>query len=302
VSVLPATVPPATAPLVGLASWRLPGTWREAIASCTRLGVEGIQLEFGGPGRGPWLDDPGTGAVVRAWARERSVRLLAVAANCLNDIGLAAHAGTGEARAVDALLSRVLDTAAELSAPLVLVPSFRRSAIVDNDALHRTARVLARAATGAAERGLVLAHENVLAPARARVLLDRVGSPALRLVLDTFNVVEAGQDAVDLVETLGDRLADQIHLKDGPPATGASPLLGSGGAAVGATLDAVRRAGVAVHALVLENDYRDGRRDRLVADLAWARRRAAALLPSGPADRPPSPTRSPTPTHQGGRP
>jgi len=290
-----------SAPLVGLTSWRLPGTWRAAIARCASWGADGVQLEFGGLGRGPWLDDPGTLAALRAQARDRSVRLLAVAANCLNDIGLAAPRGTAQARAVDAVLCRALDTAADLSVPLVLVPSFRRSAIVDGDAFDRTVDALARAAAGAAERGLVLAHESVLPPRRARALLDRVGSPALRLALDTLNPVEAGQDPVEFVDALGDRLADQIHLKDGPPGSGESPLLGAGGAAVGATLDAVRRTGVAVRALVLENDYRDGRRDRPAADLAWARRQAAVFPPARPAGRPLTPT-TPKADHDRDRP
>lgn len=202
------------------------------------------------------------------------VRILAVTANCLNDVGLTAAAGSGRARFVVDVAARLLDTGRALGAPLVMIPSFGRSAITDGTTFTRTCEVLAVIAARARAAGLVLASENVLRPARARQLIYAVGPERFRILLDCYNPVAAGLSPAQLVATLADVLADQIHLKDGPPARGASPPLGTGNAGVDDTLLALRRQGVQVQALVLENDYRDGDRTRLDADLAWARRSA----------------------------
>lgn len=231
-----------------------------------------MQVDFGGPGRGPWLDEPGRIEALGAESRFTGVRLLAVAGNHLNDLGLTT-AGTR----VHLILTRLLDAARALGVPLVFVPSFKRSAIDSPDAFDRTAEVLRWAASEAEARGLLLASENVLPGERARELAERVASPAFRLVLDTFNPVAAGLAAGPFVDAVGDLLADQVHIKDGPPDVGATPLLGTGTGQLDDTLGALHRNGVPVAALVLENDYRDGDRTRLRADLEWVRRRARRM-------------------------
>ncbi len=254
---------------VGLTEWRLPVAGVEALRLAASVGADGVQLDLGGPGRGEWIDTPGRIDALRAEAQTQGVRLLALAGNHLNDIGL-----TSDPRIVLPLLGRLLDAAVALGVPLVFVPSFRRSAINGPAAFTHTVEALRWAATEAQGRALVLANENVLTGEQARALADEVGSSAFRLVLDTFNPVAAGLRADALVASLRDLLADQVHLKDGPPDLGASPLLGAGDGRLGDTVDALRKYRVPVRAFVLENDYRDGNTARLTADLTWARRRA----------------------------
>jgi sugar phosphate isomerase/epimerase len=271
--------------LVGLAEWRLPVSGIEAVRLAASVGADGVQLDFGGPGRGELIDAPGRINALRAEAQARDVRLLALAGNHFNDVGL-----TSEPGIVRPLLERLLDAAAALEVPLAFVPSFRRSAIDGPVAFASTAQVLGWAAVQADARGLVLANENVLTGERARALCDEVGSPAFRLVLDTFNPVAAGLRADALVASLGDLLADQVHLKDGPPGAGVSPLLGAGRGRLQDTVDALRRHRVPVRALVLENDYRDADLARLATDLAWARQRAGQF-PTAEAGTPEHPNR-----------
>jgi sugar phosphate isomerase/epimerase len=261
--------------LVGLTEWRLPVSGVQAVRLAASLGAQGVQLDFGGEGRGEVIDAPGRIDVLWDESQACDVRLLALAGNHFNDVGL-----TSEPGVVRPLLERLLDAAVALGVPLVFVPSFRRSAIDGPAAFARTADVLRWAAAEADARGLVLANENVLTGEQARALADEVGSPAFRLVLDTFNPVAAGLRADTLIPALADLLADQIHLKDGPPATGASPSLGTGGGRLDDTIDALREHRVPVHAFVLENDYRDGDPARLATDLAWARRRARQFTPT----------------------
>ncbi|AEV84574.1 2-epi-5-epi-valiolone-7-phosphate 2-epimerase [Actinoplanes sp. SE50] len=254
---------------VGLTEWRLAPSGAAAIRLAAAVGADGIQLDFGGPGRGVLVDGPGRAGQLRAVADEAGVDLLALAGNLLNDIGL-----TSQPAVVQPVLARLADTATELGVPLLIVPSFRRSAITDAMSFTRTAAALRWAVSLAEARGIVLASENVLPPARARQLVEEVGSPAFRLLLDTFNPVRYGLDPAWLATELRPWWADQIHLKDGPPDTGPSPLLGAGQGGVRRTLTALRGSPAPVRALVLENDYRDGHGARLRADLEWARRAA----------------------------
>lgn len=271
--------PSTVAPVIGLAEWRLPTSGIEAIRLASALGASGLQVDLGGPGRGVWLDTPGRIRKLRAESESTGVRLLAVAGNHLNDVGLTAAQGSAGAAQVTGVIERLLDSACELAAPLAFVPSFRRSAIENVAALNRTAEVLRWAATQAQARGLILANENVVPPHWARILLDDVGSTAFQLLLDTYNPVTVGMDPVRLVQEVEDGFADQIHLKSGAPGSGDRSLYGTGNDHSEATLTAMRQQQLPIHALVLENDYRDGDLGRLRTDLAWARQRAMTFIP-----------------------
>ncbi|MFQ6199530.1 sugar phosphate isomerase/epimerase family protein [Streptomyces sp. NPDC000405] len=266
-------------PLIGLADWRLPVTGPAAVDLAARLGADGLQLDLGGPGRGPRLDVPDRLGALRERSAATGVRLLAVTGNCLNDIGITAPAGSVAAHNVRDILERVLDTAHALEAPLAFVPSFRRSAIDGLDALRRTAEVLAWAAGEAAARGLLLASENTLDPEKALALVEHVESPAFRLLLDTYNPRAAGVDVPGLVRTTGHHFADQIHLKDGsgPGGTGGDVLLGDGDGGLPSVLAVLAAHRVRVRALVLETDHRADDPARLAEDLARARAHARTV-------------------------
>lgn len=260
-----------SAPLLGLAGWRLPGDHFDAVELAGRTGADGLQLDLGGPGRGPRLDAPGTVERILDDCARHGVRPLAVTGNTLNDIGLHAPPDGQDARRVRHVLIRVLDAAHALGAPLAFVPSFRRSAVTDRAELARTATVLAWATAEARARGLLLANENDLDPPRARRLVEQVAADGFRLLLDTYNPRVAGVDAVALIEAVHPWLAPHVHLKDGTDGVVARDLLGDGDGPVREALAALTAHGFEPEALVLENDYRDGDLHRLTLDLERAR-------------------------------
>ncbi|WP_320784537.1 sugar phosphate isomerase/epimerase family protein [Streptomyces sp. CRN 30] len=288
----PVPTDPVSPAAVGLAAWRLPVEGAEAaVRYAARLGADGVQLDLGGPRRGPRADFRGTAEAARQASAETGVVLLAMTANTLNDIGLTAPRHTADGTRVRTTLVRLLDAAGAYGVPLIFVPSFRRSAIETPQDLRDTARVLAWAATEAAARGLVLASENALTARDAAALVEAVANPGFRLLLDPLNLALAGRDPVRWAAELGPHLADQLHLKDGRPDTAASLALGTGEARLDDVLAAVAAHGPAPRALVLENDHRDGDTARALRDLAWARSRSGAPAP-GPGAAP-----DPAPTH-----
>ncbi|MFI0975914.1 sugar phosphate isomerase/epimerase family protein [Streptomyces sp. NPDC021093] len=269
-------------PQLALADWRLPVAGAAAVELAARVGADAVQLDLGGPGRADWLDAPGSLAALRERSGATGVELTAVSGNLLNDIGLTAPEDSAQGQLVRTTLLRLLDTAHALGVPLVFVPSFRRSAINNAYDLRRTATVLGRAAQEAADRNLLLASENTLSATDSRDLVEAVGSPSFRLLLDTYNPRAAGVDVVELIRVNAPWICDQVHLKDGLRGAGGSVLLGEGDGRLAETLAALADEQVPVRTLVVETDHREGRTGRPAA--ASADLESTGLGDPGPMD------------------
>jgi sugar phosphate isomerase/epimerase len=148
-------------------------------------------------------------------------------------------------------LRRVADIAVELGTTLVRVFSFFIPRGQD-PWLYR-ARVIDRMAAFAAlaaERGLVLAHENEKEiygdrPERCADIIASVGSPALRATFDAANFVQCGvRSHSDAYELLRPHLV-YVQIKDALAATGEVVPAGQGDGEVRETLRALRDSGFA---------------------------------------------------------
>jgi sugar phosphate isomerase/epimerase len=146
-------------------------------------------------------------------------------------------------------MRRVADVADALGTPLVRVFSFFIPPDQDPQ-LYRT-RVIDRMAALAgiaAERGLVLAHENEKEiygdrPERCADIIASVGSPALRATFDAANFVQCGvRPHSDAYELLRPYLV-YVQVKDAVAATGEVVPAGQGDGEVRETLSALRDSG-----------------------------------------------------------
>ncbi len=247
---------------VAVAQWRIAPEHRDAVAGALAAGTRRVQLDVGGPGRGPTLDD-----AVLTELRRRGAVVDALAVNRANDLGLHRE-GRPSSECLDLLLATI-GLARRHGVPAVHVPSFRASAIIDAASFTATAQVLARCADEGGPDLLVLT-ESTLGADDAVALVSSAGAPTVRVVADTGNLVDAGHDPATFVATCRDHgvLAPAIHVKvpagvePGDVATRTRTIL----------------AQVDGHVL-LENDYR-GRADLLAADVAAARGRDTARRPA----------------------
>src|SRR5215469_2414589 len=146
-------------------------------------------------------------------------------------------------------LRRIADVAGQLGTSLVRVFSFFIPA-TQNPAPYR-ARVIDRMgalAALAADRGLVLAHENEKKiygdrPERCADIIASVGSPALRATFDAANFVQCGiRPHSEAYELLRPYLV-YVQVKDALMATGDVVPAGQGDGQVPETLAALRDAG-----------------------------------------------------------
>jgi sugar phosphate isomerase/epimerase len=148
-------------------------------------------------------------------------------------------------------LRRVADVAAELGTTMVRVFSFfipqgRNPAIYRNEVIDRMAALAALAA----ERGLVLAHENEKEiygdrPERCADIITTIGSPALRATFDAANFVQCGVRPHTEAYGLLRPYLSYVQIKDALAATGEVVPAGQGDGQVRETLTALRDSGFA---------------------------------------------------------
>jgi sugar phosphate isomerase/epimerase len=148
-------------------------------------------------------------------------------------------------------LRRVADVAGELGTTIVRVFSFfiPQGQAPERYRLRVIDRMAALAAL-AAERGLVLAHENEKEiygdrPERCADIIATVGSPALQATFDAANFVQCGvRPHSDAYELLRPFLV-YVQIKDAVTATGEVTPAGQGDGQVRETLAALRDSGFA---------------------------------------------------------
>ena len=148
-------------------------------------------------------------------------------------------------------LRRIADVAAELGTTMVRVFSFfipqgRNPEIYRNEVIDRMAALTALAA----ERGLILAHENEKEiygdrPERCADIITTVGSPALRATFDAANFVQCGVRPHTEAYGLLRPYLSYVQIKDALAATGEVVPAGQGDGQVRETLAALRDSGFA---------------------------------------------------------
>lgn len=251
--------------LIGLVDWRLPYSGYKAVRLSKELGVDAIQLDLGGPNRAPWLDEPHNLRLLKNTLIDSNITPLAIAANVINDIGLTAEVGSASYFQVKKIVIRALDIAEKIGANLVIIPSFRLSAINNLLSFYRTAEILQWACSEAKDRELFIATENILLPKQLMLLISLVNSSNLRIILDTGNLALAGVNPISIINIASHILSGQIHIKNSINTNS----LNTNNSDVSCPLLELNNLQLKIESLVLENDYRDGDIERIKSDINW---------------------------------
>ena len=114
-------------------------------------------------------------------------------------------------------LDQSLDVCHAMGLPLVMTASFGRG---DLDMSHtaeidRVVKVLRGVAPKAERLGIVVGLENYLSADDNRRIIDRVGSPMVKVYYDVGNSTDKGRDVAGEIRALG-KLICEFHAKDGP--------------------------------------------------------------------------------------
>ena len=179
-----------------------------ALGLAGSLGLDGVQVSLVPKDDTLALTDP---ALRRAYleAEERTgVAIASFAIGDLNDVPL-----KSDPRA-EKWLGQGIEIAAAMDVKIILVPFFGKGDLKNDPAgLDAAAAALKRLAPRAEKAGVILALENWLSAGDNLKILERVGSPAVRVYYDVGNSQDAGHPILDEIRLLGTRIVE-FHAKD----------------------------------------------------------------------------------------
>ncbi len=172
------------------------------------IGLDGVQVEFCTLQKRN-LRDADAGQEYRRAAARTGVALASLALGVLSDVPL-----KSDPRAV-LWLAEGIDACTALGVNVVMPAFFRRGEIdmQRTGEIDRVVRALRQVAPKAEKQGVVVGLENTLSAADNLRLLDRVGSPAVKVCYDVGTATDRERDVLKEIRALGKRICE-FHFKD----------------------------------------------------------------------------------------
>jgi sugar phosphate isomerase/epimerase len=179
-----------------------------ALGLAGSLGLDGVQVSLVPKGDSLALTDPTLRRAYLEAAERTGVAIASFAIGDLNDIPL-----KSDPRA-EKWLAQAIEIAKAMNVKVILVPFFGKGDLKDDPAgLDAAVAALKRLAPIAEKTGIILALENWLSAGDNLKILERVGSPAVRVYYDVGNSHDAGHPVFDEIRLLGARIVE-FHAKD----------------------------------------------------------------------------------------
>lgn len=224
-----ATAGAAAAPRVGMCDWTMGELAKlDAVPRAAALGLDGIQVSVGDADR-VTLRDPAIRQRYRDLALRHGVQYPSTAAGrVLNQLPLKSEPQSA-VFVIDAL-----EGAAALGSTNVLVAFFGvadlragdgnggfrnlstgpfREYALDEPGVDRVVQALKQIAPRAEDAGVLLGLENTLTARQNLEIMERVGSPAVRVYYDVGNSTSYGYDVPGEIRMLGNANITEIHIK-----------------------------------------------------------------------------------------
>jgi sugar phosphate isomerase/epimerase len=200
-------------PRIGVTDWNLQQTGKiEAVALAAKLGFDGVQVSLG---RTPAsdklpLDDSSIQAQYLAAAKQYGI---ALSGTCL-DILHVDHLKDNQ-RAHKWVADSIPITA-NLKADVVLLPFFGKASLTNHAEMDYVAGALKELAPAAEKAGVTLGLEDTISAEDNVRIMERAGSPAVKVYYDVGNSTGGGFDVLKEIRWLGAQRICQMHLKDNP--------------------------------------------------------------------------------------
>lgn len=184
----------------------------EAFAVAARIGLDGVQVDFGRVKEGettlPLFDEAHQAKILEASAQHR-VAISSLAMGVLNSVPYKSNAAT-EKWVLDSI--RVMQ---RMKTRVALLAFFSQGDLVDDPTgVAEVIRRLKQLAPRAEQAGLVYGIESWLKAPELERILDAVKSPAIQVYYDVGNMQKVGEDYGAAIRRLGRERICEIHLKD----------------------------------------------------------------------------------------
>jgi L-ribulose-5-phosphate 3-epimerase len=179
-----------------------------AFEVAARLGLDGVQVSLVPKGDTLALANEDFRRAFLMAVKKSRIPIASFAIGDLNDVPL-----KSDPRAA-VWLAKGIEVAAAMDVKIILVPFFGKGELRNDPAgVDAVVVALKGLAPKAESRGVILALESYLSAEDHLKILERVGSPAVRIYYDVANSQEAGYPILDEIRRLGDRIVE-VHAKD----------------------------------------------------------------------------------------
>ena len=194
---------------IGVCDWTInKRTDPTVFALAKKIGLDGVQVDFGGGEKDPPLFNPELQKRHLEEVKTQDVRIASLAMGILNEVPY-----KSDARA-EKWVDQAIDAAQAMRQRIILLAFFGKGDI-KNDATGIDAVVsrLKNIAPKAEKARVTLGIESWLSAEEHLAILDRIGSPAVQVYYDVANSHKMGYDIYKEIRTLGRHIC-QVHAKD----------------------------------------------------------------------------------------
>lgn len=195
---------------IGACDWTLgkrndPGSFEVA----KRIGLDGVQVDLGTPAEGEPLCAPAVRDRFLAASQDQGVQIASVALGTLNDNAYKSDPRT------ERWVSESIEACKGLGASVVLLAFFGNGDLRDDPAgVDVVVERLKKVAPKAEEAGVFISIESWLSADELLKIIERVGSPQIKVYYDVGNAHKVGLDIYKEIRQLGTEHICEFHAKD----------------------------------------------------------------------------------------
>lgn len=191
------------------------GSCGVGLEDAKKAGLEGVEISAGGAAETLEIGKPETWKKHQEQMQSTGLVISSIMMGLFNQYPLASDPRG------PAWLDQTIEGAKNIGAGVILVAFFGKGSLLDDGRKVKKADVdvvverLKAAAPKAEKAKVILGIENTLCAKDNAEILDRIGSPAVKIYYDSFNLSGMGYDVCQEIRFLKDRVC-QHHFKNGP--------------------------------------------------------------------------------------
>jgi sugar phosphate isomerase/epimerase len=195
---------------IGACDWSL---GKMATPACFELakeiGLDGVQVSLGSVSDDMKLRRPEVQQQFREAARASSVEIASLAIGEMNNVPYKSDPRT------EAWVSDSVEVMQALGVKVVLLAFFSKGDLVgDKEGTDEVVRRLKKVAPRAEKAGVILGMESWLSAEETMRIMERVGSPAVKMYYDVCNSTDRGYDVPKEIRWLGRKNICEFHMKE----------------------------------------------------------------------------------------
>jgi L-ribulose-5-phosphate 3-epimerase len=185
-----------------------------ALDLAKQMGLDGVQIDMGTEDNGMHLRDPEIQKAYLEASKRTGMEIASIAEAAFWQVPLKTDPRAAE------WLADSIDVCTALGMKVTMPACFELE-MNDKAGIDHVVEVLKQIAPKAEKQGVTIGLENWMSAEDHLRLLERIGSPAVKVYYDVGNSTDKGRDVVQEIRTLG-KLICEFHFKDG------KDLLGQG--------------------------------------------------------------------------